>query len=208
MWSHGRGKVMTKRGSRFCVPNDRRSKKNKETFGGENGESDRRGDGSSSFIVKKTRISPRLITYKSSESRRLDLTNNGMVNHYLTDVDHGSHCLVRHRTTSLTYKSDQTSEGVETRGYMWGYLRRTKRRGIRTATKFTGTSPGQWLRTKWACILFVCYDNTFLPAPVLLPSFHVAFVQCWKDWCLVFLKKQVRNRKNMKISSKRWGLSF
>ena len=26
--------------------------------------------------------------------------------------------------------------------------------------------------------------------------------------CVVFLKKQVRNRKNMKIASKRWGLPF
>jgi hypothetical protein len=46
------------------------------------------------------------ITHKSSESRILDLTNNGMVNHYLTDVDHGSHCVARHRTASLTYMSD------------------------------------------------------------------------------------------------------
>ena len=31
-----------------------------------------------------------LITHKSSESRTVDLTNNGMGNHYLRDVDHGS----------------------------------------------------------------------------------------------------------------------
>ena len=31
-----------------------------------------------------------LITHKSSESRTVDLTNNGMVNHCLRDVDHGS----------------------------------------------------------------------------------------------------------------------
>ncbi len=48
----------------------------------------------------------RLITHKSSESRSLDLTNNGMGNHYLTDVDHGSHCVARHRTASLTYMSE------------------------------------------------------------------------------------------------------
>ena len=35
LWSHGRGKVMTKHGSRFCVPNNRKSRKNKKTFGGE-----------------------------------------------------------------------------------------------------------------------------------------------------------------------------
>ena len=51
-------------------------------------------------------VADQLITYKSSESRSMDLTNNGMGNHYLKDVDHGSHCLGGHRTTSLTYMSD------------------------------------------------------------------------------------------------------
>ena len=55
-----------------------------------------------------------LITHKSSESRSVDLTSDGTDNHYLRDVDHGSHCLPRHRTASLTY----TSEGEEIRGYM------------------------------------------------------------------------------------------
>ena len=59
-----------------------------------------------------------LITYKSSESRSVDLANNGMCNHYLSDVDHGSHCLVLHRTASFTYMSEKTSEGAELRGYM------------------------------------------------------------------------------------------
>ena len=60
----------------------------------------------------------RLIVHQCSESRSLDLTNNGMGNHYLTDVDHTSHCLPRHRTTSLTYMSDETCEGVQLQGYM------------------------------------------------------------------------------------------
>ena len=47
-----------------------------------------------------------LITYKSSECRSVDLANNGMCNHYLSDVDHGSHCLVLHRTASFTYMSE------------------------------------------------------------------------------------------------------
>ena len=47
-----------------------------------------------------------LITYMSSESRTMHLTNNGMVNHYLRDVDHGSHCLARHRTVRFTYMSE------------------------------------------------------------------------------------------------------
>ncbi len=42
----------------------------------------------------------------AAESRHVDLTNNGMVNHYLRDVDHGSHCLAHHRTASFTYMSD------------------------------------------------------------------------------------------------------
>ena len=35
-----------------------------------------------------------LITYKSSECRSVDLANNGMGNHYLRDVDHGSTVLL------------------------------------------------------------------------------------------------------------------
>ncbi len=81
-----------------------------------------------------------LITHKSSESRSVDLTNNSMVNHYLRDVDHGSHCLARHRTACFTYMSDYTSEGAELRGYMSDCLRRTERQRIRTATKFARRS--------------------------------------------------------------------
>ena len=58
-----------------------------------------------------TAVVPHLITYKSSESRSGDLVNNGMGNHYLRDVDHGSHCLAMHRTVSFTYMSDWTSTG-------------------------------------------------------------------------------------------------
>ena len=47
-----------------------------------------------------------LITHKSTESRSVDLASNGMGNHYLRDVDHGSHCLAMHRTVSSTYMSD------------------------------------------------------------------------------------------------------
>jgi hypothetical protein len=81
-----------------------------------------------------------LITHKSSESRSVDLTNNGMVNHYLRDVDHGSHCLPHHRFSCFTYMSDYTTEGAELRGYMSDCLCRTERQRIRTATKFTGRS--------------------------------------------------------------------
>jgi hypothetical protein len=80
-----------------------------------------------------------LITHMSSESRSVDLTNNGMVNHYLRDVDHGSHCLARHRTSCFTYMSDYTSE-VDLRGYMSDCLILTERQRIRTAAKFAGRS--------------------------------------------------------------------
>jgi len=33
-------------------------------------------------------------------------------------VDHGSHCLARHRTASSTYMSDETCEGAQLQGYM------------------------------------------------------------------------------------------
>ena len=69
------------------------------------GKSDRRGESLSSFRLKKIRISD-LITCKSSESRNVDLTNNGMSNHYLREFDHGSHYLECHRTASFTYMSD------------------------------------------------------------------------------------------------------
>jgi hypothetical protein len=60
LWSHGRGKVTSKRGSRFCVqiPSTfENEEKQKNCSEERNGESDRRGNGSSSFIVKKARIS-------------------------------------------------------------------------------------------------------------------------------------------------------
>ena len=36
-----------------------------------------------------------------------------MINHYLSDVDHGSHCLGGNRTASLTNMPDYRSEGAE-----------------------------------------------------------------------------------------------
>ncbi len=73
----------------------------------------------------------------------MDLAKNGVVNHYLRDVDHGSHCLDEcHRTVCFTYMSDQTSEVAELWGYMWGYIHLTERQRIRTVTKFTGPSAG------------------------------------------------------------------
>ena len=83
-----------------------------------------------------------LITYKSSESRSVDLANNGMGNHYLRDVDHGSHCLALHRTASFVYTSDWTCEGAELRRYVWGCMRRKESPRIRTATNFAGPSAG------------------------------------------------------------------
>jgi hypothetical protein len=47
-----------------------------------------------------------LTTQKSCESRSVDPINNGMINHYLRDVDHGSHCLPCHRTACFTNMSD------------------------------------------------------------------------------------------------------
>ncbi len=62
--------------------------------------------------------------------------------------DHGSHCLSWHRTVSLTYMSDQTSEGGSLRGYMWRCLRHTERRGIRTATNYNWILIGMGPETK------------------------------------------------------------
>ena len=63
LWAHGRGKFRSKRGSRFCdqIPGTfEKEEKQKNCSEERNGESDRRGDGSSSFIVKKARISVQL----------------------------------------------------------------------------------------------------------------------------------------------------
>jgi hypothetical protein len=63
LWAHGRGKFTSKRGSRFCVQipgTFEKEEKQKNCSEERNGESDRRGDGSSSLIVKKARISVQL----------------------------------------------------------------------------------------------------------------------------------------------------
>ena len=57
-----------------------------------------------------------------------------MGNHYLTDVDHGSHCLARHRTASLTYMSDKTCEGAQFQGYMWECMRLQETQRVWTGT--------------------------------------------------------------------------
>jgi hypothetical protein len=89
--------------------------KKKKSFGRENDKTKRRGHRSSIKFHLHTQegqdfsaaaAAAYLITHMSSESRTMDLTNNGMVNHYLRDVDHGSHCLPSHRTTCFTYMSE------------------------------------------------------------------------------------------------------
>ena len=70
--------------------------KNKKTFCGQKWWFGRRGDWISQLHTQKgqdfrtSAAAAQLITHKSSESRTVDLTNNGMGNHYLRDVDHGS----------------------------------------------------------------------------------------------------------------------
>ncbi len=71
------------------------------------------------FSVSPT--ADQLITQRSSVSRIVDLTSNGIVNHYLRDVDHGS--------TVLHVTGPHLSH-------------HTERQRIRTVTKFSGSSPG------------------------------------------------------------------
>jgi hypothetical protein len=65
-----------------------------------------------------------------------------MGNHYLTDVDHGSHCLPRHRTASLTYMSDESCEGAQLQGYMWECMCLQETQRVWTATNFLRRSGG------------------------------------------------------------------
>ncbi len=43
-------------------------------------------------------------------------------------------CLARHRTTSLTYMSDETCEGAQLQGYMWECMRRQETQRVCTTT--------------------------------------------------------------------------
>jgi hypothetical protein len=103
---------MSKRGSRFYIVNNRKSRKTKKTFGREKWgiRQERRWEFQLHSLEDQdftgSSFASRLTTHKSRGSRSLDLTNNSMGNHYLRDVDHVSRCFARHRTASLTYISD------------------------------------------------------------------------------------------------------
>jgi hypothetical protein len=62
---------MSKRMSRFCVLNNRKSRRKNKLLDERNGESDRRGDRSSTFIVKKVRISVYLQVHLDSFQTRV-----------------------------------------------------------------------------------------------------------------------------------------
>ena len=49
-----------------------------------------------------------LITHKSSESQNVDLTNKGMENHYLRDVEQGSplYCVEQDRIFEIHFRLD------------------------------------------------------------------------------------------------------
>ncbi len=87
-------------------------KKNKKTFDKRNGESDRRGDRSSSFIVNKSRISVQLQLQLNSLRKWVVCLEawiwQVMVWAIITweTSTMVPHCLARHRTESFTYMSD------------------------------------------------------------------------------------------------------
>jgi hypothetical protein len=94
-----------------------------------------------------------LITQMSSQVRSVDLTNNGMGNHYLRDVDHGS---------TLSYTTQDRIFHV--RLDIWRC--RTTRINVRlnsTHRKSTNSNGNQvcrvFSRTQWELILFVCYET-------------------------------------------------
>ena len=137
-----------------------------------------------------------LITYKSSESRSVDLANNGMGNHYLRHVDHGSHCLTLHRTASFGYMSDWTSEGAELRRYVWVSMRRKEKPRIRTATKFAVSSAGHSESA-------FCSSVTKVAAFMLLQTSHSPLTIAAENLCLSIAgeKHTVASQQRMVTSS-------
>jgi hypothetical protein len=115
-----------------------------------------------------------------------------MVNHYLRDVDHGSHCLVSHRTTCFTYMFDQTSEVAEVRGYIWCLMWHTERQRIRMTTKFGGCSAGHSERA-------ICSTVTRATEFILLQTSHNSLTITTKTLCLSIVgeKHTVASRQHM-----------
>ncbi len=86
----------------------------------------------------------------------MDLTNNGIVNHYLRDVDHVS---------TVSYVSQDSIFHIPVRLDIWRY--RTTRINVRLNTqhrKTTNSNGNQvcrvFSRTQWDRILFVCYETS------------------------------------------------
>ena len=172
-------------------------------------------------------------------SRSVDLTSNGMGNHYLRDVDHGS---------TLSCATQDHIFHIHVWLDIWRC--RPTRINVRLNTphrKAMNSNGNQVCRvfswTQWECI---CSSVMKLADLILLQSSHspltidtetlglsitgekytvvsrqhmvtcscspslplCSVVRCFKADVLFFLKKQVRNRKNMKISANRWELKI
>jgi hypothetical protein len=89
----------------------------------------------------------------------VDLTNNGMVNHYSRDVDHGSHCLARHRTAWNTVGILVDSEIVlSTRyGKTMVFINKLFLSSLKFVTHQSSMSSLIFLRTDWTQ---ACADDT------------------------------------------------
>ena len=172
-------------------------------------------------------------------SRSVDLTSNGMGNHYLRDVDHGStlSCVPQDHIFQIHVWLD-----------IWRCRPTRINVRLNTPNRKTMNSNGNQVcrvfsRTQWECI---CSSVMKLTDLILLQSSHspltidtetlglsitgekytvvsrqhmvtcscspslplCSVVRCFKADVLFFLKKQVRNRKNMKISANRWELKI
>ena len=77
-----------------------------------------------------------LITLKSCETQKVDLTDKVRANHYLRHFERRSALHGMNRTGSFRYMSDETSKGAQLQGYMLECVRRTETQRIRTATNF------------------------------------------------------------------------
>jgi len=220
------------------------NRKNKKTFDERNGESDRSGDRSSSFIVNKARISVQL-------QLQLNSLRKGVVCLEAWIWQVMVWAIITWETSTMVPLSCAPQDRIF-HIHVWLDIWRCRptRINVRLNTphrKAMNSNGNQvcrvFSRTQWECI---CSSVMKLADLILLQSSHspltidtetlglsitgekytvvsrqhmvtcscspslplCSVVRCFKADVLFFLKKQVRNRKNMKISANRWELKI
>jgi hypothetical protein len=152
----------------------------------------------------------------SSESRTMVLTNNGMVNHYLRDVDHGSHCLPRHRTDvshtcpnrHLKVQSYEDTGEFACAAQKGNEFARQPSFPRLLQDTVSAHSVRPLRRQRSSCcskhhtVLWRSPSRHFVCRSLL----HVALFDVSKGLDAISLKKLVRNPNIFQFARKRWGL--